>query len=220
MMAIAKETLEHVKRWEGLRLEAYPDPGSKDGNPWTIGYGHTSDAFMKVYKGQKITQDQAEAALEYDLGEAEAIVMRLVKVPLSDGQRGALTSFVFNVGQGNFSKSTLLKRLNAGDYDAVPGQLAKWVKNDGKTMQGLVNRRAAEAGLWAKGSFVASRTVDAAAPSPLTKLATPEGLTAAGGLLAGLTGTLQGSGPVSYALAALVLMAGAYVLVRLLKRAR
>ncbi|WP_211371264.1 lysozyme [Paracoccus limosus] len=219
-MAIAKETLEHVKRWEGLRLEAYPDPGSKDGNPWTIGYGHTSDAFMKVYKGQKITQDQAEAALEYDLGEAEAIVMRLVKVPLSDGQRGALTSFVFNVGQGNFSKSTLLKRLNAGDYDAVPGQLAKWVKNDGKTMQGLVNRRAAEAGLWAKGSFVASRTVDAAAPSPLTKLATPEGLTAAGGLLAGLTGTLQGSGPVSYALAALVLMAGAYVLVRLLKRAR
>ena len=217
-MTIAKETLEHVKRWEGLRLEAYPDPGSKDGNPWTIGYGHTSDAFMKVYKGQKITQDQAEAALEYDLGEAEAIVLRLVKVPLTDGQRGALTSFVFNVGEGNFSKSTLLKRLNAGDYDAVPGQLAKWVKNDGKTMKGLVNRRAAEAGLWAKGSFVASRTVEAAAPSPLTKLATPEGLTAAGGLLAGLTGTLQGSGPVSYALAALVLMAGAYVLVRLLKR--
>lgn len=217
-MTIAKETLEHVKRWEGLRLEAYPDPGSKDGNPWTIGYGHTSDAFMKVYKGQKITQDQAEKALEYDLGEAEAIVMRLVKVPLTDGQRGALTSFVFNVGEGNFSKSTMLKRLNAGDYDAVPGQLAKWVKNDGKTMQGLVNRRAAEAGLWAKGSFVASRTVEAAAPSPLTKLATPEGLTAAGGLLAGLTGTLQGSGPVSYALAALVLMAGAYVLVRLLKR--
>lgn len=219
-MTIAKETLEHVKRWEGLRLEAYPDPGSKDGNPWTIGYGHTSDAFMKVYKGQKITQEQAEAALEHDLGEAEAIVLRLVKVPLTDGQRGALTSFVFNVGEGNFSKSTLLKRLNAGDYEAVPGQLAKWVKNDGKTMQGLVNRRAAEAGLWAKGSFVASRTVEAAAPSPLTKLATPEGLTAAGGLLAGLTGTLQGSGPVSYALAALVLMAGAYVLVRLLKRAR
>ena len=217
-MTIAKETLEHVKRWEGLRLEAYPDPGSKDGNPWTIGYGHTSDAFMKVYKGQKITRDQAEAALEYDLGEAEAIVLRLVKVPLTDGQRGALTSFVFNVGEGNFSKSTLLKRLNAGDYDAVPGQLAKWVKNDGKTMKGLVNRRAAEAGLWAKGSFVASRTVEAAAPSPLTKLATPEGLTAAGGLLAGLTGTLQGSGPVSYALAALVLMAGAYVLVRLLRR--
>ncbi|MTH33072.1 glycoside hydrolase family protein [Paracoccus limosus] len=216
-MTIAKETLDHVKRWEGLRLEAYPDPGSKDGNPWTIGYGHTSDAFMKVYKGQKITQDQAEAALEYDLGEAEAIVMRLVKVPLSDGQRGALTSFVFNVGQGNFSKSTLLKRLNAGDYDAVPGQLAKWVKNDGKTMQGLVNRRAAEAGLWAKGSFVASRTVEAAPPSPLTKLATPEGLTAAGGLLAGLTGTLQGSGPVSYALAGLVLMAGAYVLIRLIR---
>lgn len=217
-MTIAKETLEHVKRWEGLRLEAYPDPGSKDGNPWTIGYGHTSDAFMKVYKGQKITQGQAEAALEYDLGEAEAIVLRLVKVPLTDGQRGALTSFVFNVGEGNFSKSTLLKRLNAGDYDAVPGQLAKWVKNDGKTMNGLVNRRAAEAGLWAKGSFVASRTVEAAAPSPLTKLATPEGLTAAGGLLAGLTGTLQGSGPVSYALAALVLVAGVYVLVRLLRR--
>lgn len=218
-MAIAKEVIEHVQRWEGLRLEAYPDPGSKDGHPWTIGYGHTSDGFMKVSKGMKITREQAVAALEHDLSEVEDTLRRLVKVPLTDGQRGALVSFVFNIGEGQFARSTLLKKLNAGDYAAVPGQLAKWVYNDGRKSDGLANRRAAESGLWARGSFVSSRTVSAAAMPTLERLATPEGLTAAGGLLAGLTGTLQGNGPVSFALAAVIVMAAAYVLLRLVRRA-
>ena len=136
-MPVAKETIEHVKRWEGLRLEAYPDPGSKDGTPWSIGYGHTSDRFMTVHKGLKITEAQAEAALEHDLGEAEDILRQLVKVPLTDGQRAALTSFVFNIGEGQFAGSTLLRKLNAGDHDVVPDQLARWVYNDGKKMTGL-----------------------------------------------------------------------------------
>lgn len=156
MNRVNAETIEHVKRWEGLVLEAYPDPGSRNGEPWTIGYGHTSDDFMRVYKGLKITPAEAEAALAHDLGEVADAIDGLVKVPLTGNQRGALVSFVFNVGVGAFRKSTLLKKMNAGDYNAVPGELAKWVKNDGKTMQGLVNRRAAEAGLWAKGDFVAS----------------------------------------------------------------
>ena len=218
-MSVAKETIEHVKRWEGLRLDAYPDPGSKDGTPWTIGYGHTSDSFMTVHKGLKITEAQAESALEHDLGEADDILRRLVKVPLTDGQRAALTSFVFNIGEGQLASSTLLRKLNAGDHDAVPDQLARWVYNDGKKMTGLVNRRAAEIGLWSKGSFVSSRTVEAAVPPLVEKLVTPEVLTAAGGALAGLTGTLQGDGPVSFALAALIVMAGAWVLLRLIRRA-
>ena len=159
-----RETLEHLKRWEGLRLTAYPDPGSRDGHPWTIGYGHTSDAFMKVYKGLTITEVQAEAALIHDANEAATAIKRLVKVPLTENQMGALVSFVFNIGIGAFGTSTLLRKLNAGDYNAVPAELARWNKNDGKVMKGLTNRRAAEAGLWAKGDFVASRTVKVTEP--------------------------------------------------------
>ncbi|MFV0411294.1 MAG: lysozyme [Paracoccus sp. (in: a-proteobacteria)] len=217
-MGISEEIIDHVTRWEGLKLTAYPDPGSIDGNPWTIGYGHTSDGFMRVYKGLEITPEQARAALDNDLAEVEDILNRLVRVPLTDGQRGALTSFVFNVGEGQFAKSTLLKMLNSGNYDAVPEQLARWVYNDGRKSQGLVNRRAAEVGLWARGGFVSSRTVSAGSPPILDRLATPEGLTAAGGLLAGFTGTMQGSGPVSFALAGLIVIAGAYVLLRLVRK--
>lgn len=218
-MTIDKETLEHVKRWEGLRLEAYPDPGSKDGTPWTIGYGHTSDSFMTVRKGMRISEAEAEAALIHDLSEAEAIVRRYVQVPLTDGQRGALISFVFNVGEGNFRKSTLLKRLNAGDYEAVPAQLAKWVYNDGSKMPGLVNRRAAEIGLWSRGNFVASRTVAAAPQSLPSKLATPEGLTAAGGFVAAMAGSMTGAGPAQWAIAAVIVMAAAFIGFRMLRKA-
>jgi lysozyme len=146
---INRETLEHVKRWEGLKLTAYPDPGSRNGEPWTIGHGHTSDGHMKVYRGLSITPAQAEAALEYDLNETAAAIEKLVEVELTDNQFGALVSFAFNVGINAFAKSTLLKKLNAGNYDAVPSELAKWKYNDGKVMKGLINRRAAEAGLWA-----------------------------------------------------------------------
>ena len=73
------ETLSHVKRWEGCKLKAYPDPGSRDGNPWTIGYGHTSDSFLYVTKGLTITQAQADAALQHDLNETAAAIADLVK---------------------------------------------------------------------------------------------------------------------------------------------
>jgi lysozyme len=165
MSLVSNETIEHLKRWEGLRLAAYPDPGSRDGTPWTIGYGHTTDAHMKVHRGLTITQAQAEAALRHDATEAAEAIKRMVKVPLAENQLGALVSFVFNVGVGNFQSSTLLRKLNAGEYGAVPSELARWNKNDGKVMKGLTNRRAAEAGLWAKGAFVASRGVRVDTPS-------------------------------------------------------
>ena len=158
-MQINAATIEHIKRFENCKLTAYPDPGSSNGEPWTIGWGHTSDAYMRVRRGMTITQKQADDALEWDLEEAASAIRRLVHVHLNENQFGALVSFVFNAGAANFAKSTLLRKLNAGQYDAVPGELARWVYNDGKKMAGLVNRRAAEAGLWAKGSAAASRTV-------------------------------------------------------------
>ena len=217
---VTPEVVQHVKRFEGCKLTAYPDPGSKNGEPWTIGYGHTSDGFLKVEKGLRITQDVADGALENDLNEIAAAVERLVKVKLNDNQFGALVSFTFNVGVGAFAKSTLLKKLNAGNYDAVPGELARWNKNDGKVMAGLTNRRAAEAGLWAKGAFVASNTVAAAPESPIKAALKPEVMTAAGGLLAGAGGLTTGTGPVQIALAVCLVVAVVVVAVLVIRKAR
>jgi lysozyme len=144
-MPVNAATLEHIKRWEGLRLTAYPDPGSATGEPWTIGYGHTGP---DVSKGLTITAVQAEQWLVEDLDEAEAAVDDLVKVALNDNQRGALVSFVFNVGAKAFEESTLLRKLNDGEYSSVPSQFMRWVHNDKVRMPGLVKRRQAEGALW------------------------------------------------------------------------
>lgn len=211
------ETLALSKRLEACRLKSYPDPGSKDGKPVTVGYGTTTIGGRPISLGLTITQEQAETYHAEDLAKVSAFIERTVKVPLNDNQFGALVLFVNNIGGTKFAKSTLLRKLNAGDYDAVPKELARWTKNDGKEMRGLVNRRAAEAGLWAKGSFAASNTVAAAPGNPIKAYATPENLTAAGGLLSGAAALASGNGPVQIAVAAvLVLAAGviAFLVVR------
>lgn len=195
------ETLSLVKQWEGFRPNAYPDPGSRDGTPWTIGYGQTRINGRPVRKGDVITEAEASGYLEQELARVSAVVERLVKVTTTDNQHGALTSFTYNVGDGAFAKSTMLKKLNAGDYTAIPAQFARWNKNDGKVMPGLTNRRAAEAGLWAKGGYVASNTVEAKPGTPLLDLLKPETLTAGGGLLAGSAALASGNGPVQIAFA-------------------
>lgn len=143
-----ENTVELIKKWEGLRLKAYPDPGSKDGKPVTIGYGTTLINGKPIALGTTITAAQADAYLRADLPAREAAVKRIVKVALNDNQLAALISFVYNVGIGAFEKSTLVKKLNAGDYKAVPAELRKWVNNDGKVMQGLINRREHEIVVW------------------------------------------------------------------------
>lgn len=143
--------LSKLKQWEGLRLNAYQDSGGV----WTIGYGHTSNAGSpKVIKGMSLQEKEAENILKKDLEKFEKRVLSLVQVPLSDNQFSTLVSFDFNTGK--LHQSTLLKKLNKGDYNAVPQELMKWVYVKGKKNKGLVNRRSAECGLWAKGSFVSS----------------------------------------------------------------
>ena len=156
MRQVNDEALALIKRMEGIRLTSYQDVGGV----WTIGYGHTATA----RPGQTITEAEAEALLRSDLAQAERTVSNLTTVDLSDGQFGALVSFVYNVGAGAFRQSTLLKKLNAGNYDAVPAELARWNKVKGKVVRGLVNRRAAEAGLWARDAHVAGNMVEAATP--------------------------------------------------------
>lgn len=139
-MKITKEGIDLIKGFEGRRLEAY----QCSAGVWTIGYGHTDG----VRKGDIITPKQADDFLLEDVAWVEASINRLVKVPLSQFQFNALCSFVFNIGHAAFAKSTLLKLLNKGDYDAVPAQMARWNKVSGKVVKGLVNRRQAEADLW------------------------------------------------------------------------
>lgn len=129
-----------IKKYEGFRSKAYQDVKGV----WTIGYGHT----LTAKPGMTITEEQAECLLMRDIREAESAVNLLVMVPLRDNQFSALVSFVFNLGVGSFRRSTLLRRLNAGDYESVPGQLKRWVYAGPKVFEGLKRRRAAEADLW------------------------------------------------------------------------
>lgn len=133
-----------IKRHEGLRLHAYRDPVGI----WTIGWGHTES----VVRGQTISLHQAEALLAHDVGRAAQAVSRLVTVPLNQGMFDALTSFVFNLGEGRLADSTLLILLNGQDYAGAAREFGKWVKGQVKgrkiTLPGLVKRRAEERALF------------------------------------------------------------------------
>lgn len=126
---------------EGEVLTAYKDTGGV----WTIGVGHTSDEHLKVTPGLKITKAKSRELLDIDILEAEEAVNRLVQVPLSQGQFDALVSFVFNLGEGQFADSTLLRKLNAGDYTGAAKQFERWVYDNGRKLPGLVKRRHGEA---------------------------------------------------------------------------
>lgn len=135
--------LDIIKQYEGCKLQAYLCPA---GIP-TIGYGHT----YGVKLGRTISQAEAEVLLDHDYHEALLGVEGVVKVPLTEAQEGALVSFVFNLGIGKLRGSTLLKKLNQGDYKGAAGEFDKWVFAAGKKLNGLVARRAAERKLFEEG---------------------------------------------------------------------
>lgn len=130
---------KHKKISDG-RYKAYKCPAGV----WTIYAGLTRG----VREGMIVTEADGDKMLLKELATYEDAVERLVKVPLNQNQFSALTLFVYNVGIGAFTKSTLLKKLNRGQYQAVPAELSKWVKGGGKTLPGLVRRRAAEGALF------------------------------------------------------------------------
>jgi len=139
-MHTSQKGLDLIKSFEGLRLSAYRCPADIP----TIGYGTTSGVKM----GDTITKERAEEMLREDVKRFEDQVLRLVKVPLTQGQFDALTSFVYNLGPGNLSNSTLLRLLNAGDYKGAAAQFDRWNKAGGKVLAGLARRRAAERALF------------------------------------------------------------------------
>ena len=95
-----------------------------------------------------ITENQAEEMLENELVEYEGYINNMVKVELTQNQFDAMVSWVYNLGGGNLGASTLLKVLNAGDYDGVPAQIMRWNKAGGKVLEGLTRRRQAEADMF------------------------------------------------------------------------
>ena len=136
-MKTGSEGLEIIKHFEGCELKAYWCPAGV----LTIGYGHTAD----VDEGDEIEQEDADRLLEADLEEFEHYVLQLVEPELTQHQFDALVAWTFNLGPGNLKESTLLKRLNEGDFDDVPAQILRWTKAGGKELPGLVRRREAEA---------------------------------------------------------------------------
>lgn len=142
-MKISQKGIDLIKQFEGVSLKAYPDPGT-GGEPWTIGYGHTGG----VKKGDVVTQAQAEELLRKDLIKFETGVSNVLTVETTQNQFDAMVSLAYNIGLGNFTKSTLLRKHNAKCWQCAASQFGVWRNAGGKVMNGLIRRRAAERELY------------------------------------------------------------------------
>lgn len=146
-MKTSNDGVALIKGFEGKRLAAYDDGVGV----WTIGFGTIKyPNGVRVKRGDKCTEAQAEQYLRNDLITFENDVNRLVKVPLNQNQFDALASFTYNLGETNLRSSTLLKKLNAKDYKGAAAEFLKWNKAGGKIMNGLVKRRKTEMELFLK----------------------------------------------------------------------
>lgn len=128
--------LSIVPQFEGMVLRGYKDPIGIV----TACAGHTKTAIL----GRPYTRAECAALLEQDLVEHAKGLQQCVKVPLNAGQTAAFVSFTYNVGVGAFCRSTMVRKLNAGDYEGACNELPKWTKAGGRVLPGLVKRRAAE----------------------------------------------------------------------------
>lgn len=136
-VSFSQTALNLITRLEGYSASVYKDVAGY----LTIGFGH------KLKPGEEfthITREQAEALLAQDVQEAIDVVNRCVTVPLTENQHAALVSFAFNVGGKQFSESTMLKKLNKGDYAGAADELDRWVYAGGEKVGGLIARREAE----------------------------------------------------------------------------
>lgn len=148
-MKISNRGLNLIKKYEGLRLEAYKCPSGV----LTIGYGHTRG----VKTGMRITKEQAEGFLLDDLKTYENAVNSCVKVPINQYQYDALVSFSFNCGTGALKNSTLLKKLNKKDYKGASDEFLRWNKSNGQVLKGLTKRRQEERQLFLTIEYLSNK---------------------------------------------------------------
>lgn len=141
--------IDLIKRFEGCRLSAYPDPGT-GGEPWTIGWGTTRIDGQPVRPGMKISQEQADALLRADVARyAAEVAAALGEAPTTQAQFDALVSFHYNTGA--IGRATLTRRHCEGDFERAAREFARWTRAGTRTMPGLVRRREAEAALYRGG---------------------------------------------------------------------
>lgn len=144
-MQTSEKGIAVIKQFEGCKLTAYQDSVGV----WTIGYGWTQPVDGKpIRAGMTIKQETAERLLKTGLVSYESDVSRLVKVGVTQGQFDALVSFTYNLGSRSLSTSTLLRKLNAGDYAGAADEFLRWNKAGGKVLAGLTRRREAERALF------------------------------------------------------------------------
>lgn len=136
-----------TKKSEGLKLKSYRCPGGK----WTVGYGATRyEDGSRVKEGDTITKERAENLLVNLISKYEKDVTRLIKVQINDNQFSALVDFTYNVGTGNFRKSTLLRKINSGELVGASKEFERWVYSNKIKLPGLIKRRKEEKALFLK----------------------------------------------------------------------
>ena len=141
-MSVNQATLDLIKQFEGCKLTAYQDIVGV----WTIGYGTTAMADVGIVpaKGMTITQDRAEDLLRLGVDKFAATVDALITAKVNANQFGACVSLAYNIGPNAYAKSTVLRELNAGNYDKAAAAFQMWNKAGGVVSKGLVRRREAE----------------------------------------------------------------------------
>ena len=142
MRQITQDGLDLIKRFEGFSRTIYMCPA---GHP-TIGYGHVVTSDEDFTAG--IDAEQADELLRQDTVLAEQAILRLINVPLTDGQFDALVSFTYNLGGGALQRSTLRRKINRAEHAEVPEQFMRWVWAGGRQLKGLIRRREAESRLY------------------------------------------------------------------------
>lgn len=150
--SLTEEAINLIVSFEGFSAKWYEDPALGWKVP-TVMYGHTDSAGEPKYKNTKdkiFSREEGMRTLMSDLSKYEVAIKKLVKSKLNNNQYGALVSLVYNIGETNFAGSTLLKKLNNGDYDGASDEFEKWHKSGGKIMEGLCNRRELEYQLFIK----------------------------------------------------------------------
>ena len=140
----SEDAIDLIIHFEGLRLEPYIDAAGY----WTIGYGH-----LLKEECDPITEAEAEDLLRQDVKYTDYVINRYVSVDLRQNEFDALTSLIFNIGEGNFRASTLRRKLNRGEFFEVPKEFRRWVYAGGRILKGLVARRELEAELFYLGDI-------------------------------------------------------------------
>ncbi|MDE2019685.1 MAG: lysozyme [Patescibacteria group bacterium] len=142
-MRTSPNGIQFIKDREGFSPQAYWDVSQ-----YSIGYGHKIHGGDGLTPRSVITENQATQLLYTDLAQVENVIKKLVTVALSQGQFDALSDFVYNLGAGNFQSSTLLQKLNAGDYAGAAEEFKRWIYAGGKPSVNLISRRTAEANIF------------------------------------------------------------------------